>query len=158
MSTPNPYAFDPASSFAVPEQGSGDDATGLILRALIETRPWVRFMGILAAIGAVLIGFGSCVAIPMMANGRAGVGIAVGILVVYLGLAVVYGFAAKFLLSYGTAISRAETTHSLNDVADALVQQKRFWKLVGISTAIGLVFYVLFIVLAIGGGILMRGL
>ncbi len=159
MSTNNPYAFDSSSPFGAPMQGSADDALNRSIQALSDTRPWVRLMGVLTAIGAVLMALAGCVALPAMANGG-GAGAAIGaiILVVYLGIAIIYGFAAKFLLGYGSAITRAETTRSINDIAEALVLQKSFWKLVGISTAIIIVLYLVFIVLAVVGGFALQGL
>lgn len=161
MSTDNPYAFQAASPFHESEPGSPDAAVARGIQALIDTRPWVRIMGILTAIGGVLMGLAGCAGLAVMGNRGAGPVFGffeVIFLVLYLGMAVLYGFAAKFLLGYGAAITRAEGTRSLNDIADALIQQKSFWKLVGISTVILIGVYLIGIVLVFAGGFALRGM
>jgi hypothetical protein len=111
-------------------------------------------MGILTAIGAALTGIGSLVVLLAMAFGNPGV--AVLLMALYAFIAVVYGFAAKFLLGYASAISLAERTRKLDDIADALEQQKSFWKLIGACTAIFLVLYLVFIAVMIFGSIQWR--
>lgn len=145
----NPYAL--GNSGAPQQPLVSDGAFNRTLFALKETRPWVRFMGILTAIGAALTGIGSVFALFAAAIGNVGVGLAVLIMAAYAFIAVVYGFAAKFLLGYASAISRAEGTRNIEDVADAIELQKSFWKLIGTCTAIFLVLYLVFIVVMIFG-------
>ena len=64
MSTDNPYAFESMSSFVGPVQGSPTEAINRSIQALVETRPWVRLMGVFAAIGAVLCGLRCLLAAP----------------------------------------------------------------------------------------------
>ena len=148
----NPYAL--GNSGAPQQPLVSDGAFNRTLFALKETRPWVRFMGILTAIGAALTGIGSVFALFAVAFGSAG--LAVMIMACYAFIAVVYGFAAKFLLGYASAISRAESSRNIEDVADAIELQKSFWKLIGICTAIFLVLYLVFIVVMIFGAFALR--
>ncbi len=148
----NPYAL---GNCGAPQQPLvSDGAFNRTLFALKETRPWVRFMGVLTAIGAALTGIGSVFALFAVAFGSAG--LAVMIMACYAFIAVVYGFAAKFLLGYASAISRAESSRNIEDVADAIELQKSFWKLIGICTAIFLVLYLVFIVVMIFGAFALR--
>ncbi len=148
----NPYAL--GNSATPPQPLVADGAFNRTLFALKETRPWVRFMGILTAIGAALTGIGSVFALFVVAFGSAG--LAVMIMACYAFIAVVYGFAAKFLLGYASAISRAESTRNIEDVADAIELQKSFWKLIGICTAIFLVLYLIVIVVMVFGAFAFR--
>ena len=148
----NPYAL--GNSGAPQQPLVSDGAFNRTLFALKETRPWVRFMGILTAIGAALTGIGSVFALFVVAFGSAG--LAVMIMACYAFIAVVYGFAAKFLLGYASAISRAESTRNIEDVADAIELQKSFWKLIGICTAIFLVLYLIVIVVMVFGAFAFR--
>ncbi len=148
----NPYALGNSGAPQLPLVSDG--AFNRTLFALKETRPWVRFMGILTAIGAALTGIGSVFALFAVAFGSAG--LAVMIMACYAFIAVVYGFAAKFLLGYASAISRAESSRNIEDVADAIELQKSFWKLIGICTAIFLVLYLVFIVVMIFGAFALR--
>ena len=87
----NPYAL--GNSATPPQPLVPDDAINRTLFALKETRPWVRFMGILTAIGAALTGIGCVVAFFAMAFGNLGL-VAIIIMAAYAFIAVVYGFAA----------------------------------------------------------------
>ena len=147
----NPYALGNSAS---PQPLAADGAINRTLFALKETRPWVRFMGILTAIGAALTGIGSVFALFAMAFGNAG--LAVMIMATYAFIALVYGFAAKFLLGYASAIKRAEVSRNFEDIADAIELQKSFWKLIGMCTAIFLVLYLAFIAVMIFGTVIYR--
>ncbi len=140
MSSENPYA--PGISPSLPQTLDLDDASQRCLSALKCTRPWVRFIGILTAIAAVLCGIASVVA--LFAAVLSSIGL-LAVVVAYGGIAVVYGFAAKFLLFYAGAITRTEASLKLHDIAIALEHQKSFWKLVGICMICILVLYLLFI-------------
>jgi ABC-type uncharacterized transport system permease subunit len=50
MSESKPYAFKGMSPFVGPVQGSPTESLNRSIQALIETRPWVRIMGVLASI------------------------------------------------------------------------------------------------------------
>lgn len=157
MSTNNPYAVESMSSFVGPVQGSPTEALNRSIQALVETRPWVRLMGVFAAIGAVLCGLRCLLAAPSvlsrlvgMMNGEPrgfdGLQIFTGLISVCV--PVLCFFSAKYLLKYASAISRAESTRSLNDIADALVQQKKMWRLATICTVIIIVVFVVMYAIA----------
>ena len=57
-------------------------------------------------------------------------------------------FSSKYLLKYASAITRAENTRSLNDIADALVQQKKMWRLATICAVIIIVVFVVMYTIA----------
>jgi hypothetical protein len=148
MSTDNPYAVESMSSFVGPVQGSPTEAMNRSIQALVETRPWVRLLGVFAAIGAVLGGLRCLLAAPTVFSRLVGTmygqaerfdGFQIFTGFISLCLPVLCFFFAKYLLKFASAITRAESTRSLNDIADALVQQKKMWRLATICTVITIV-------------------
>jgi|GEM_PF-1239780 len=157
MSTDNPYAFESMSSFVGPVQGSPTEAMNRSIRALVETRPWVRLMGVFAAIGAVLCALRCLLAAPSVVSRLVGMmsgepggfdGLQIFTGLVSMCVPVLCFLSAKYLLRYASAITRAESTRSLNDIADALAQQKKMWKLAAICAAIIIVVFVVIYALA----------
>ena len=130
LNSENPYA--PGSSPSIAQPLDSNDAAQRCLLALIGTRPWVRFIGILLAISAVLCGLVGVVAVFALVTDD---GAALVIGGIYIAMATLFGFAAKFLLFYAGSITRAQASLKLQDIAGALEQQKSFWKLIGISTS-----------------------
>ena len=138
MSASNPYEFESTSPFVGPVQGSPTEALNRSIQSLVETRPWVRLMGVFAAIGAGLCGLRCLLAAPAvfsrlvgMMNGEPGgfEGLQIFTGLISVCVPVLCFFSSKYLLKYASAITRAENTRSLNDIADALVQQKKMWRL-----------------------------
>ncbi len=150
MNSENPYA--PGNSPLEERPLDAEDAQARCLMALKGTRPWVRFMGILTAIAATLAGLGSIAAL-LGSLGNVGL---LPIAVLYGAITVLYGFAAKFLLFYAGAITRSEASLKLHDIANALEHQKSFWKLIGMSTVIFLVLYLVLIVMLFFGAAFSR--
>jgi hypothetical protein len=142
VSSKNPYA--PGSSPSVVQPLDLNDASQRCLMALIGTRPWVRFVGILTAILAALCALVGIVAAFATVTGDRAALLIAGI---YLALATLWGFAAKFLLFYAGSITRAQASLKLDDIAGALEHQKGFWKLIGISTACILVLWLVALLL-----------
>jgi len=145
MSEIDPYAaptsdLDPYRSSA---SNGGDDARAAphLVELLRQTKPWVTF---LAIVGFVFAGLMVLLGLLMMVFGAAKptkfpwpFGL------VYLLLALLYIFPSLFLLRYGAAIRRLLDGNGMNALTDALREQKSFWRLVGIMTAVVLCIYAL---------------
>ena len=131
---------------------SGQMITGAMIDALRGTKGWVLLIGILSFIGTafmILGGVGMLFGSAFMgaAGGRAGgppAAMIAGMGVVYLVMAVVYIFPGLFLIKYSSAIGRLLGSGQAQDMEDALIQQRKFWKFMG-------VFFVIFLVLMVVG-------
>ena len=66
MSTNNSYAVESLSPSGGPEQGLPTEAMNRSMQALVETRPWVRLMGVFAAIGTIICGLRCLFAAPTL--------------------------------------------------------------------------------------------
>ena len=102
---------------------------------LSQTRPWVRFLSIMAFIGSgfLLLGgvamMGLSAVIPSMGFLQ---GAAIGVM--YVLMAALYIYPALLLNRYAGAIGALVVTRSAASLDAALDQQKRFWRFVGIMT------------------------
>ena len=157
MDTEQPYR-PPQANLTAPsaEAGSGQITSGMI-HQLDRTRPWVRFIGVLMIIGCVfLVLMGVMV---MLMGGFFGMdqslGPSFGILigVVYLLMAFLYFFPARYLLRYGAAIKQMRGGTNTRAVEEALGHQASFWRFVGILAAAILALYGLALVLVLIGAV-----
>lgn len=124
-----------------------ESVTPAMLEALRSTGPWVRFLSILAFVGAgfmILVG-ALVIGVGLVAGGdeemSGGLFAVMGL--IYLVGAVLYIVGALHLFRYAGAIRRA-VRHpvDLSAMEAALVHQKSFWKFSGIMAIIMLVVYV----------------
>ena len=131
-----------------------DTITPGMLDALRKTKPWVRFLGIL---GFVMVGLILLAAIGMLGvalfmgttSGADGYMLA-GLSVLYLAMAVLYIFPARYLYRYASAIETALKSPSKSlPIEQALQHQKSFWKFAGIITLVTILLYIPGIILAI---------
>jgi hypothetical protein len=146
MPIDNPFADNRTEALANEQMsGTSEEIVGRCIRELVETRPWVRFLGIIFAIAAGMLGMCICIFVPGIAFGGRDIGTNVLIIAIYLSIGMLHALVARFLLGYASSITQAEMTGSLEDVAEALAEQKRYWKLVGIVNVIILVIVVVLI-------------
>ncbi len=129
---------------------------------LDQTRPWVRFMSILAFVGA---GFMALAGAGIMLAGLAGGfsdrgagrmfgaigGMALG--AVYLGMACLYIAPGVFLHRFAGSIWQLKLAPNAGALDEALRHQRSFWRYIGIMSLIGLIVGVIVVVLAIVIGI-----
>lgn len=131
----------------VPPQGDVDDVapseqriTGEMIEALRGTKGWVLLFGVLSFIGAgfmVLGGVGMILGSAFMGATGAPRGgpppaAMATIGAVYLVLAAVYIFPGWLLIKYSSAIGRLVRSGQARDMEDALHQQRRFWRFLGV--------------------------
>jgi hypothetical protein len=73
---------------------------------------------------------------------------------VYAPMAALYIYPGVKLWQYGSAISRVEASRAPADLESALEQQKSFWKYSGVTLIVMVALYALFIVGAVGVGVM----
>lgn len=152
MTTLDPYAAPAAP--AVAEARSADVPQGAV-EALRGTRPWVRLIAVLGFVGAgLLIVFGLFALLgggaSMFGDLGAGEGAAiVGMGIAYLLLGLLYVMPCLHLVRYAGRITRLVQGGGAATLVDALEQQRRFWRLVGIYSLVMLILYGLIFVGAI---------
>jgi hypothetical protein len=130
-----------------------DVLTPVMIMALRDTKPWVRFLSVMAYIGTALLGIGGVVmalfaTYQLSANGSGGMTGVLGVF--YAALAIPYWMAAQRLGRYADEIATAETTPSKEKpVERALRAQQSFWKFAGITVIVMLAVYVIAVPVAI---------
>jgi len=150
-----------------------NNVSGNISDAMIEslrgTKPWTMLIAVMLFVvaGFMLLGtFGVIIgglAMTAMGGGNVptemrSVFLAIG--VVYSIFSVIYFLLGFYLIKFSTAIGRLLANGQPAELASALEQQRKFWKLAGIMTIVGIVLMVVWIVvlLMIPGILKMGGL
>jgi len=133
--------------YATPNADLKPQSTDLseLLTPLLSTKPWVRLCSIVGFVFGVLSILGG---IGIMAAGSGVGSIAPGVPMgalgaIYLIFGALYFVPSVYLFKYASAISLAESSNSMVDVAEALKYQKSFWKFAGIMVLIMIVLFVL---------------
>ncbi len=129
LSTNNPYAFNPLD--VRPDDPSDHPDFGRVLRALSETRPWVRMLGILLIIAPVLFFAGGAWMSPgvLRFSGFRSNGLLLLLTLGNWGISIVGYLMIGFqLLGYASLIRKAEVSLSMNAVAAAVEKQHTLWK------------------------------
>jgi hypothetical protein len=127
--TNNPYAFNPLD--IRPDDPSDHPDFGRVLRALSETRPWVRMLGIVLIIAPILLFFGGAMVSPgiLRFGGLRSSGFFPVLMLGSWGISIVGYLMIGFqLLSYASLIRKAEVSLSMNAVAAAVEKQQTLWK------------------------------
>jgi len=119
---------------------------------LDRTRPWVRFLGILAFVfAAFTVGIGLIIGAGMALN-RNPAGVA--IFVFYPLMGALYAVPGVLLTRYANNIAQFVQSRQETDLATALDAQRSFWKFAGIMGIVSIVFTVIVIPLALVMGVL----
>lgn len=143
MTTLDPYAAPVAAAGGT----FAPDVSQGAVEALRGTRPWVRLFSILGFISAalmvmlgaaVVLGGGATIFGEAAAPG--GALIAMGFAYLLIGL--LYFLPCLYLFRYASRITRITAGGGEAALVDALDQQRRFWRLVGIYTLVMLGLYV----------------
>jgi hypothetical protein len=150
----NPY--QPPTDLGVTSQPStfGDanraELSHDVEEALRQTKPWVMFLGVLGFLGAGFLVLGGlavvAVGLPGVPGGRAvGLGYLLG--------ALLYVFPSLFLVRYSTAIGGVLSGGGMRALGEAMTQQKRFWRFVGIAAVVMMALYFVIILVAFAIGV-----
>jgi hypothetical protein len=149
----DPYQA-PTAAAAPMTMGSSTDLQATILEAMRQTKPWVTFLAILGFVGAgFLILAGFLVSIVGVVGDTfdkgafRGLGALVG--VAYLLLGALYVVPSVLLWRYAAGIGRFLQTAAMDQLAEAVVCQKSFWRFAGISAAVIIVLYLVAIFLGV---------
>jgi hypothetical protein len=161
MDSDHPYqppqaALDGPSAAVADEDGAIPRG---VVDALIKTRPWVLFMGIMILLSCALM---VMLALVMMLLGGIGGlgdmgamgamgGVAIGAF--YLLLAALYLIPGIHLIRYSSAIKQMSSNPTGAGVEKALKHQLAFWRFVGIITVAIMGLYVVLILVAMVAGI-----
>lgn len=141
----NPYA-SPEADLTKGSSG-GEGVSEATIEALRGTKKWVRLVGILLVIVAVLTALGGVAMMFGLAVGARGGGDAVGLMAgaggSYLFIAAIYGVLGRYLLGYSSAISRLLEDGQLTSLETALQQQQKFWRIAGGLATIMVVLFVI---------------
>jgi len=149
--------MDDTSDFSAPGNSmtngfDGGPASSTIATHLDRTRPWVRFLGILAFVFAA---FTICIGLlggAGMALNRNPAGVA--IFIIYPMIGALYGVPGVLLTRYANNIAQFVQSRQERDLAAALDAQRSFWKFAGIMGIVSIVMAVLVIPFAIMMGVL----
>lgn len=117
------------------------EITPAMVELLRATKPWVLICSILGFIGTtfavlfgvVMIGLGIFSAASAEPLEELGTGGLIGAALIYLVLAIPNFLGSLFLWRYSAAIGRVPAEGETHALEDALLHQKSFWKVVGIS-------------------------
>lgn len=124
----------------------------MLANHLDRTRPWVRFLGILAFVfAAFTIGIGLLIGAGMALN-RNPAGVA--IFVFYPLMGALYAVPGVLLNRYANHIAQFVQSRHETDLATALDAQRSFWKFAGIMGIVSIVVTVIVIPLALVMGVL----
>lgn len=140
---PNPYESPSADPLGT-NTAVGGAVSPRVVSELTGTKPWVRFLAVLAFLGAgftILAGLG--VSAAMMKQMGPGA-LFIGVLYVLMGL--IYIVPAIKLWKYGSAITQFQYSGSNDHLESALSAQRGFWKITGIMVIVGFVLVILFAV------------
>jgi hypothetical protein len=125
---------------------------------LRQTRPWVRFLGILGFVMVALMFVAGAVMLTIAIVGSSTGGVPAGQFVamgvMYPLMSLLYVFPSLFLLRYASRISDFLDQGTTEALDAALEAQKSFWKFVGIMAAIIMALYGVILLFGLIGGLI----
>ena len=143
----------PRSNVADVNRTNAAGITDTMIDAMRGTKPWVLLIGIVLIISAVFMILGTLGIIVASTIGMASLGAEAGAIlgigVVYALMSIIYIMMGIYLFKYSSAIGRLLQSANVIDMEEALDSQRKFWKIVGIITAVMLVLMVLGFIAAI---------
>lgn len=156
----NPYTAPATSGGSMgpgyaPGHAAATGITEYMLASLRETRPWVLFLAILGFItcGVMVLAGIAMFLIPSLPTGTSPFPMSV-LGFVYWALVPFYLVPSLKLLKYAGAIRNLLAGGGIPALEDALLQQKTFWKLVGIFVLVGIALYLLVIIGVVAFGMM----
>lgn len=143
----------PQSDVANVTSSNAAGITNTMIDAMRGTKPWVLLIGIVLFVSAAFMVLGTigifiASTVGMGTNGPEA-GAILGMGVVYGVMSIIYILMGVYLVKYSSAIGRLLQSISVVDMEEALMSQRKFWKLAGVITAIMLVLMVLGFVAAL---------
>jgi hypothetical protein len=159
---PNPYSTPGSDVFAGSSAVGGGEVTDGVIDQLQRTKGWVKFIGVMAFIGAAFMVVGGLVIMAGGAmggifsgdaGGALGAGFGFGMGLMYIVMAILYIYPGMKLWAYGKRIDQLLQDRATLTLEAALNEQRSFWKFTGIMMIILLSIYALIIVGVVIAGI-----
>lgn len=148
----NQYA-PPQSNVADGSYSNAAAISNTMIEAMGGTKPWVLLIGVVLFISAAFMLLGTLGMVGAGSLGMAQMGVESGVIVgigaMYGLMSVIYIMMGIYLIKYSSAIGRLLQSASAVDMEEALIAQRKFWKIAGIITAVMLVVMLIGIVAAI---------
>ena len=145
MSEQDEFVFNPES------QSSSINVTDPMLLSLRQTKPWTMLISIVGFVYCgfmVILGVGSTFMLSMLGPNKSfPSGILLG--AVYIIMAVVYFFPAFYLFKFSSSLGRLVEGGGATELEQALLNQKSFWKFMGILVIVGIALSIIAIIAAI---------
>ena len=112
--------------------------TELMLLSLRQTKPWAMLISVLGFISIGLMLLFSLATLFVFPKGAGGSSFSPNILsgIVNILMVLLYFFPALFLFKFASSIGRLLEGGGVKDLEEALLNQKSFWKFVGILTLV----------------------
>jgi hypothetical protein len=126
------------------------NVTDPMLLSLRQTKPWTMLVSIVGFIYVgfmVILGIGSMFMLSMFDRTNSVLSGMLG--AVYIIMAVVYFFPTLFLFKFSSSLGRLIDGGGATEMEEALLNQKSFWKFIGILTVVGIVLSIIGIIAAI---------
>ena len=137
--------------FTPQNQSNTITVTDPMLLSLRQTRPWAMLVSIVGFVYCgfmIILGVGSSFMLSMFdPTNSFPSGIMLG--AVYIIMAVIYFFPSLFLFRYSSSLGRLIDGGGAAEMEEALLNQKSFWKFIGIFTIVGIALSIIGIVAAI---------
>ena len=144
MSEQNEFVFNPQDS------STSFNITDPMLLSLRQTKPWTMLVSIVGFIYVgfmVILGVGSMFMFSMFDKTKS---FPPGMLgAVYIIMAVIYFFPILFLFKFSSSLGRLIDGGGATEMEEALLNQKSFWKFIGILTIVGIAISIIGIIAAI---------
>ena len=157
----NQYA-PPQSDVADGSRANPAGVTNTMIDAMRGTKPWVLLIGIVLFISAAFMLLATLGMVGAGALGMAEMGAESGMLLgigaMYALMGIIYILMGVYLIKYSSAIGRLLQSVSVIDLEEALISQRKFWKIAGIITAVMLVLMVIGIIAAMAIPFLATGM
>lgn len=146
----DPYA-SPAVNVSPVSRSHEAAITEGVIRQLAGTKPWVRFISVLIFIGVgfmilaalIMLLAGGMMAQASQSNPLLAGGMRAVIAVIYLVLAFLYIYPGIKLWKYASRIGNLMQVASTANLEAALMEQRKFWKFLGVIMLIILILYAL---------------
>ena len=162
MSDSNPYQSPAAPAPLSPSPSAHSEAPGNIIEALLGSRPWITFFGVMITLGGLLLILGGVAMLFMflsldilqMGSNRNTNMIpifAIGGLF-YFGTGALYIMGAVRLFLCSSQMGQALRNRHTSSVQAALKRQRQFFKLFGITILVVFGLYLLILLGAVGFG------
>ncbi len=145
MSEQNEFIFNPQNP------STAFNITEPMLLSLRQTKPWTMLLSIVGFIYVgfmVILGIGTMFMLPRFdPTNSLPSSILLGI--VYIIMAIIYFFPSLFLYRFSSSLGRLIEGNGAAEMERALLNQKSFWKFIGILAVISIVISIIGIIAAI---------